>query len=299
MYTGVANDKNGLGYDCLLFGLGALWCFLEAVREKAGRYRNRQLMAHGTILLMVAWLFWKANSATSMIGFLLGATIFLLVAWIRRPIVVHVLAVAIPVAAVVAFVILDLDAYAASAVGRDVSLTGRTELWAEALRVHNAPLFGVGFEAYWLGPRADYLWQKFWWRPNQAHNGYLETYLTLGWMGLVMLALMLASGYRHIVQILRRDPDVASFLVGLFAAVLVYNLTEAAFKGIHPLWIAALLAVTTVPTLPLRESAPAGSTQPVRSKLTVFNTEWASARSRNTDGEKTARLPGVRARTSH
>ncbi len=277
LYTGVATDKNGLGYDCLFFGLGTLWCLLEAFRETAGQDRRRQILVHGVILLMVAWLFWKANSATSTVAFMFGAGLMLGVAWIRRPWVVHFVALAVPVGALVAFVILDLDAYALSAVGRDVSLTGRTELWGEVLRIHDAPWLGVGFETYWMGRRADYLWNKYWWRPNQAHNGYIETYLTLGWVGLTMLALMLVSGYRHIIQTIRRDPGMASLTAALLAAAVVYNLTEAAFKAIHPVWIAFLLSVATVPLLAKSEKAVATPPERAPSQHTVFDTDWAKA----------------------
>jgi O-antigen ligase len=300
VYTGVATDKNGLGYDCLLFGLAALFCFFDAWRSKVGSWRNRQMLVHGTIMLMTVWLFYKANSATSMLSFMFGAMLLLLVAYIKRPWVLHAVAVAVPLTAIIAFSVLDLDAYAANAVGRDVSLTGRTELWAEVLRTQTSPFFGVGFESYWLGPRADYLWDKFWWRPNQAHNGYIETYLTLGYVGLAMLLVMLASGYRHVVQMIRKDPAAAGFTGGLRGAVILYNLTEAAFKAIHPLWIGVLLAIATVPyCLQQDEAAEAAEPEAAKPRITVFETEWAKNRARALDGHSGGQMPvSARAGTS-
>jgi exopolysaccharide production protein ExoQ len=277
VYTGVSVSKNGLGYICLLYGLAGLWSFLEALQLTPGQRRRRQLAIHGTILTMVGWLFWKANSATPLVCFLLGAALIILLSWGRRVLIMHVLAVAIPVGAFLVFVVLDLDTYLASALGRDASLTGRTELWAEVLRIHNAPLLGVGFESYWLGARAQYLWDKYWWHPNQAHNGYLETYLTLGWVGVSLLGLLLVSGYRHIIQTFRRDRSVATLMFALFATTIVYNFTEAALKGIHPLWVAFLLSVTAAPSLERREEAPTGAPASRVRASTIFETEWARA----------------------
>src|SRR5439155_27322185 len=69
-YTGVTNNKNSLGMLCMLLGLGSLWRFLVALR--GGRATRKPLIAHGTILTMVLWLLWKANSATSWSCFLMG-----------------------------------------------------------------------------------------------------------------------------------------------------------------------------------------------------------------------------------
>jgi exopolysaccharide production protein ExoQ len=274
VYTGVSFSKNGLGYDCLLFGLAALWCLYEALQLPKGTQRTRQVAIHGTILLMVFWLLYKADSATSLVCFMLGSMLIIVLSLGRRLALVHFLGVAIPLGAFLVFVVFDLDNYAASALGRDASLTGRTELWAEVLRIHGAPVLGVGFESFWLGPRAQYLWDKYWWHPNQAHNGYLETYLTLGGIGVSLLGALLVSGYAHIVQTFRRDPSVATFMFALFVATIVYNFTEAAFKGIHPLWVAFILCVMSIPKLGKQDDVVVVDQSAAR-RPTIFETEWA------------------------
>jgi len=274
VYVGVSFSKNGLGYDCLLYGLVAVWSLHEAIHLPKDSRRWRQLAVHGSILLMVCWLLYKADSATSLVCFILGSTLIVLLAWGRRQALMHIIAVVIPVAAFLVFVVFNLDTYAASAVGRDASLTGRTELWSEVLRIHDAPIFGVGFESFWLGPRAQYLWDKYWWHPNQAHNGYLETYLTLGWVGVGLLGALLIAGYRHISQLFRRDRSVATLMFALFTAVIIYNFTEAALKGIHPLWVALILSVLAIPSLGQQEEAATPVASP-QSKPALLDTEWA------------------------
>ena len=46
---------------------------------------------------------------------------------------------------------------------------------------------------------------------------------------------------------LSRDPAAARLGLAYFVAALSYNLTEHAFRELHPVWIAFLLAITAVP----------------------------------------------------
>ena len=73
--------------------------------------------------------------------------------------------------------------------GRDSTLTGRTEIWTHVLWVAGNPLLGTGFESFWLGDRLANVWSIM---PGiqEAHNGYLEVYLNLGWIGVTLLAVI-------------------------------------------------------------------------------------------------------------
>ena len=42
------------------------------------------------------------------------------------------------------------------------------------------PAIGTGFYRFWLGTRADKLSEKYFFRLNQPHNGYLKIYLDGG-----------------------------------------------------------------------------------------------------------------------
>lgn len=47
-------------------------------------------------------------------------------------------------------------------VGRNPTLTDRTIVWADVLAMQHRPIFGYGFESFWLGERLDLLWEKWW-----------------------------------------------------------------------------------------------------------------------------------------
>ena len=114
------------------------------------------------------------------------------------------------------------------------------------------PLFGTGFESFWLGERLEKLYRLYWFHPTQSHNGYFEVFLNLGWTGLFLLGLVMVWGYRDIVGGLRRDPQTNGLRLAYFVVAAIYNLTEHAFRELHPVWIAFLLAVTAVPEAPHR-----------------------------------------------
>ena len=120
--------------------------------------------------------------------------------------------------------------------GRDPSLTDRTAVWADVLALQERPLVGYGFESFWLGDRLLVLWNKWWWQPTQAHNGYIETYLNLGLVGLGLLAGLLLSTFRRISRQLLNDFDFARLRMALLFAIVLFNYTEAAFKGVHFIW---------------------------------------------------------------
>ena len=107
--------------------------------------------------------------------------------------------------------------------------------------------FGAGFESFFLGDRLERLWAKYWWRPNEAHNGYPADVLELGWVGIGLLVVLIASAYRHTVAAYRANPAVGAFKLAIVAVAVVYNMTEAAFKVMHPVLIVFLLAATAVP----------------------------------------------------
>jgi O-antigen ligase len=130
--------------------------------------------------------------------------------------------------------------------GRDPTLTGRTDLWKILLSVNEHPLLGAGYESFWLGERLEKIWEILPWRANEAHNGYLEIFLNLGLVGLALLVVIIATGYRRVISG-ARDLSLGPLRLGYFVAAIIYSLTEAAFREMGPMWIVFVLAIMAVP----------------------------------------------------
>ena len=162
----------------------------------------------------------------------------------RNPAGVHVLVLSLAVSASLV-VLLGGGAGAVQALGRNPTLTGRTDIWAAVIPMAPNPLVGAGFESFWLNPRvAERLAVLIPGLPlNEAHDGYIEVYLNLGWVGLSLIGLILIDGYRRAVKTFRRDPAIGSLLLAYIFTETIYNITEAGFRMLHPIWIFFLLAV--------------------------------------------------------
>lgn len=118
-----------------------------------------------------------------------------------------------------------------TALGKEASLTGRTPLW-EALweAVEQRPWLGYGLQAYWLdwsGPSAGILSSQGW-SASQAHNGFLEILLDLGWLGLLTFLMGLVIALRRAAVMATSARTETDRWPLLFLSLLVLqNLTES------------------------------------------------------------------------
>ncbi len=250
IYTGVTTNKNTLGVICMLYGLASLWRFLSAWNSPKGFSRILQLIAHSMILAMVMWLFVITNSMTSLSCFFMGSVLLLastIRAVVKRPVLIHMLIAAeLTVAGSILFLGASPDVL--RAMGRDPTLTDRTEIWGLVIDLVENPILGTGFESFWLGPRLATVWRSYTWGPTQAHSGYLEIYLQLGWIGVILLAVIIATGYRTVIAALRQKLPTANLMLAYFFVGLTYNFTEAAFfRMMASAWILLLLSITKLP----------------------------------------------------
>jgi len=263
--VGVCTHKNGLGELCDIFGLGLLWRFRSAYNDRGDPNRRRRLLALGAVLALIVWLLWMTRSMTSICAFSMASAVMLLSSrpdFRRKPALVHLL-----IAAMLAFSLYALFFQSSGALvqslGKDPTMSGRTVGWPIILSIPNNRLVGAGYESFWLGPRLQRLWDAFPGLPiNEAHNGYIEMFLILGWIGVALLGVLIATGYRNVMGGYRRDPDIGSLRIAFFLAAIVSGFTEAVFKMMSPLWIVFLLASAGALWMPQRRvAAVVSSTQ--------------------------------------
>jgi O-antigen ligase len=137
----------------------------------------------------------------------------------------------------------------AHALGRQATLSGRTEIWAKLIPSVPNALLGAGFESYWMSPSAKKFLASMtgWWHPevliSEAHNGYIEVYINLGWVGVCLIAGILVSGYARAIKGFRRNPSIGALMLAYIIASAAYSFTEAGFRMLDPVWIFLLFAV--------------------------------------------------------
>lgn len=256
MYCGVTTFKNELGMITLVCALGILWCFLGIWRDRKTPRRKYKLIALGTVLAMSIWIFRMADSMTSLSCFVLAGTVLVLSRqrWvIRSPRIIHLfVAGAVGLSLIALF--FDSSGAMVATLGRNSTLTGRTMIWALVLSMVQHPLIGTGFESFWLGDRLRDVWavEK---GIQEAHNGYIEMYLNLGWAGLTFLTVIIVAGYRNVTAVFRTNPEMGSVKIAFFVMGLIYSLTEAGFRSLSPSWMAFVVAIMVVPPAILRKKS--------------------------------------------
>jgi exopolysaccharide production protein ExoQ len=235
--NGIAGGKNLLGADCMILGLFFFWYLLQIWRTERSLRRRNELRLIAGFLIGIWWLFSQAHSATALTSLFIGALVVVFVG-IRSEnknfIGTYLLAAFILLAA--AELAFGISGRFSETLGRGSGMSGRTALWARLLELHTNPIVGTGFESFWLGDRPGQLKGVFFFIPNEAHNGYLETYLTLGVVGLFLLVGLFIATFRKIRVDLFRNFEWGRYRLGFFAAVVLYNCTEAAFKTLSAVW---------------------------------------------------------------
>lgn len=264
MWTGVSTDKNGLGAICMIFGTALLWQMLPASSTRqAMRPGRRQLIAKGTVFAMTLYLIWVIDSKTALICFLLANTLIVLT-WLgprfRKPAALSVV-VAGMVISCFCVLFLGIGGGALETMGRRSDLTGRKEIWAIVIPLAQNPLLGTGYEDFWMGERFATVARALDAPINQAHNGYLEIYLNLGWIGIALLGAIIVTGYRNLMLGFHSNLDMGRLKLAFFTICLVYNFTEATFKMMSPIWITFLWAAMAAPKPIVRSRISASEIQ--------------------------------------
>lgn len=250
MNVGVNTNKNTLGLIVYIVALGTLWGIRRLLADRDAPNRKRRLIAQSVLLGFGVVLLWMAHSSTSIACFLLGGG--LLIATNARfisgkPARVHALCATILVLGVVVLLVGGVGAVA-GALGRQSTLSGRTLIWAALLPAASNPLFGAGFDSFWTSPDAQIFHRNLlnWYHAeqiNEAHNGYIEVYLNLGWVGVVLISIVLLSGYRRAVAAFKYDRSVAGLLLAFVVGGAFYGITEAGFRTMTSMWIMLLMSI--------------------------------------------------------
>jgi exopolysaccharide production protein ExoQ len=255
-YSGATTSKNMLGVLCLISGLFFFWDTVTRWPDRKKRRIKRIILLNFLFLAMTLWLLKISDSATSRVCLALGCLVIAAAhskTFQRRPALLKVM---IP-AGICLYLTLtfgfgfDINAELAKSVGRNPNLTGRTVIWSAVLSTHTNPLLGTGYESFWLGPLLNEVWRKTGPGINEAHNGYLEVYLNLGLIGLILLGGFLIGSYRTICKTLTSAPGLGSLTLALWTVLLFYNVTESAFRGAL-IWVIFLLGAIVVPAQAVR-----------------------------------------------
>lgn len=259
MLVGVAETKNMFGQLLLFAGLSLVWTMATRLRKGDGPTSAMPLIIDGFVLVLTMDLLRRADSATSLVCFVLGVFVLYTVrmSFVRRRVGLWIVTAGIVVAATQLSV--DVFEWLTTTLGRDPTLTNRTEIWRDLLALRESALVGAGFEGFWTPERWATIAQTY--NINSAHNGYLEVFLSLGVIGLSLWTILIVIAYRRCRLLLERDFLYGRFALSLFFVVVIYNITESGFRGLS--LVLFFFLIVAVDVRGSREAPSRESTEPL------------------------------------
>jgi O-antigen ligase len=119
--------------------------------------------------------------------------------------------------------------------GKDLTLTGRTQIWSAVLdSIAKRPLLGYGYQAFWLGLEGESyrIILAVSWVLAQAQNGFLDVVLETGLVGLAVVLLVFGFAFRDAVVCLLRSRNdrqlgAVEWYLAIVILTLIYNLDES------------------------------------------------------------------------
>lgn len=241
--VGVTFQKNSLGTLILACGLILLWDWLQRMGDTSRQRGTAERFAPPIILGIAGYLIFLCDSKTSILSLAIGSLILLSIRFSALRQKVSDFGVYALLAAV-AFVIADrefgISETIIRALGRDMTFTGRTEVWAELLKVRTDPMLGTGFMSFWDDQRFQS--RLPYWVAFSAHNGYLEVYLAGGWVGVGALSVMILGAIARINRALADGSDYSAVRFAILVMALIANFAESNFACMTPLGFLFILA---------------------------------------------------------
>lgn len=164
------------------------------------------------------------------------------------------------------------------------TFTGRKWIWEFALsEIAYRPLHGWGYQSFWLvGPDAPSVTHApgFIKTMPNAHNGYVDATLEMGYIGLILLLTFLFATLHACGRLIDRDRVRAWSVLSLFIFVIIGNCLESTLmRGFEFMWVLLLILaveiarhwqpVCTAALVPGPVPGPTPGTQPAATPGTV------------------------------
>ncbi len=249
MFRGVTGQKNDLGLICFIFGVVACWWIIKMRHHKLNRPKYETMLSVFIMCAAFALLI-KSNSATSLVCYIVGVCILLGTefTYVKRDIKhFEFIAITVAFAYILLEYLVDIKQLIIESLGRDSTLTSRVPIWDMLRGMKTNPIVGSGFESFWTKDRIELMDNVM--GTHSVHNGYLDIYLNLGIIGLVIFGLMVLSAYITIRNSYNSNTEYNILRIAFFATILIYGYTEAYYVGLNLIYFTFFLCIIDFPYL--------------------------------------------------
>ncbi|MEG4634328.1 O-antigen ligase family protein [Microcoleus sp. AR_TQ3_B6] len=147
------------------------------------------------------------------------------------------------------YIIDNLESIVVGGLGKDLTLTGRTEFWPQLIDAANQrPWFGYGLDGFFqqeeIGAQtpAYFIYTHNGFNPKTAHNGAISILLSFGYPGLVLILASLFTNLILAVRQLSRSPLSQSGIPIIYLVfTIMNNITEGSLGEMGNAWFAYVL----------------------------------------------------------
>jgi O-antigen ligase len=259
MINGVSQQKNSLGEMVMVFSLFLVWDYLETRPDGTKRLSGRIPWDRLALLLMGIYLLIISESKTSLLCLLIGLALLFGRGWFASRTIsrmVFLAATSLPFLLFFTQQFTSIFTPILGALGRDATLTGRTDIWQHITSATVNPLIGAGYFSFW-GTKGGIALREVMQGASvhSAHDGYLDIYLDGGWIGVGLLFCLLIACGSRLIRGLRRGERLqdAQFRYqwmrfAFLIVIIVYNLSESTFARLSPTWFTAVLLFIDLPS---------------------------------------------------
>jgi exopolysaccharide production protein ExoQ len=266
-WRGPFPQKNPFARIMLIAGISFL---LLTPKDRFGKYLRWGLFGLASMLMILA------NSKTALILFafllLLLLPLYKALRWRSTIFVPCAIATLLIVGSMTIMFVGNWENIA-QFLGKDPSLSGRTDLWEVAIeKVVERPLFGYGYQSFWVDTgEANYVWNAIAklqgdYKPPHAHNGFINISLDLGLVGLILFLLVIGITYAQSIAYVRSGKTKLELWPIIYTTFFfMYNYSEDTIIAPSSLFW-ALLVATAFSTIPTFEKAEGFVKSEVRSQ---------------------------------
>ncbi|PMB33223.1 O-antigen polymerase [Fischerella thermalis CCMEE 5208] len=183
------------------------------------------------ILLLVSLiLLVLSNSKTGLIVFLypvFAFPIYIIVKQRKNRFFILLLAVLI-FTIISALILVNLESIVVNYLGKDIEFNGRIPLWVSTIQEGlKRPFLGYGYNAFWTSDASYDVIRNTWLRyedidpdsPFQAHNGFIDLFVQLGFLGLSLFVFHLLTVIYRVVNILFMTRKIETFWMFMFLGI--------------------------------------------------------------------------------
>ncbi|WP_282029671.1 O-antigen ligase family protein [Paracoccus marcusii] len=222
-YLGIHASKNALADASSVLIIASLAVLVD--RRLSMRWRLPALAAMflGAVLLVMGQ---SSGALVSTMAVILVFGVIILLQRLTPYMRLVAIALAVVLGAAIAMLLSSLSDELArlflDVTGKDITLTGRTDLWAVAFgQIAERPLLGVGFQAFWVPgqPLAEQLWADFGIAGRSGfnfHNTPISNAVEIGILATAAQALIFIAAAWACLGWAIRSPSAASVFFALF-----------------------------------------------------------------------------------